>query len=184
MTLERKSTTLFSYVKKALHIVKPPKHKDIPPKKDGLSLKELWKKTPVVILKKSKYTRVLKHKLSETKGGMPVLIGFVVFDPELEPKPMVFGKKKHKHKFKELKQHRTIVIGKEALTELYKQDKILVSCDCAKFAFAMEYPNILYGASLLIHGNGMPPTKLNPGLHPGMCEHLGGLARLIFKEKL
>lgn len=136
----------------------------------GLSLTKLWRSTPAYFKNKARDDNVVlkSYKQKKTKGGMPAMVAQAVSINNRPPRRV----------------HRCSVIGMDKeIPTLYRQKRVLVSCDCESYTFTFEYANWTWGASRIVYSNGDAAVVKNPGNVAGLCKHLVELVRTIAERK-
>ena len=129
----------------------------------GLSLKQLINATPALMRNNAKFTGVKSLRHANTRNGMPAIRAKVWSQT---------GKTRQVYSCD--------VIAKEDPDKpIYKQKKVLVSCDCENFMYYWEVADNHWGAAKIKYSNGEHPNATNPGLHPGMCVAKGELVHTL-----
>lgn len=134
----------------------------------GLSLKQLLNATPALMHNNAKFTGVKSLRHANTRNGMPAIRAKVWSQ---------IGKTRQVYSC-------DIIAKEDPEKPIYKQKRVLVSCDCENFMYTWEFADNHWGAAKIKYSNGEPPVATNPGYHPGMCKHLVCLAKEIIRNKL
>lgn len=167
----------YSYRLSALNPKTPKQLPETELSKKGMTLRQLIRATPRLMLNNAVDVELLEKKLTKTRSGMPAIRAVTVTNDPWRP-----GKVRRKHN--------TFIIGAELDKEnnpvkkpINRHRKIIVSCACESYVFTFEYANAAHGASRIVYSNGEPPVMTNPQLAPGLCKHLVAVARLLIKAE-
>lgn len=131
----------------------------------GMTLRQLMKSTPRLMVENSFDCYITKLKRGKTKKGLPVVTSRVRFKDPFRPSAQV-------------RLHEVLIVGlDDPFKPINKQKRVLVSCGCENYVYMWEYANAVHGAARIIYGNGAPPSYTNPANQPGLCKHAYRLAR-------
>lgn len=136
----------------------------------GLTLRQILKNTPKLMIANSSDVQVLKFKKTTTKSGLPAVKAMCVHNDPFRPD--------------RIKRPREVyIIGLEKIGKpINKQRRVMMSCSCENFVFTWEYALAVHGAARVMYGNGDAPDWTNPSLVAGTCKHCVAIARHLIEK--